>query len=314
MENCTVIFMQEGYNNIQYEEVVTAQEVNEEEQYTTPYVSQEFEEAIYEVEIEDDLIYEESLPVYEAVAVYEEVVENTNTKDLMGFENSKNHHNQGYNRIRDVNSSDNNKTDRIPENFKVKHSAVTKPKNSVNKNRKEKAPPAISKKIPRTFEKNKKVKKLKNICESALSINLGLTPDKKNLHKCFLCEKTFLGYDRHVSKANVVKHIIKYHLTGKIAVKKYLKPNKLKYFGFVGSLRILARNTLILSADKKNHKCFICNKSLQGIKSFAMKHIDVHLETLQFYRQEKLCKPTRKYSRENQKKNLFSFGYSSDED
>ena len=71
--------------------------------------------------------------------------------------------------------------------------------------------PIISTKNPkqRTFEKNKKVKKLKNICEGALSINLGGNPDGKNIHKCFLCEKTFTGYDRHVSKANIIKHITK---------------------------------------------------------------------------------------------------------
>lgn len=283
MEHCTVILMQEGYNNIQHEEVVTAQEANEDEQYTILNVSHEFEESIYEVEVEDEVIYEESLPVYEAVTVYEEIVENTKAVQKISYGNHQILKNQSLNTIPSVNSSE----------YKNKVKPIRLP--SISKQ---------NYKI-RTFEKNKKVKKLKNICEGALSINIGVTADKKNMHKCFLCDKSFIGFDRHVSKANVIKHITKYHLTGKIATKQKYKQNKKKYFGFVGSLQILAKNALICSFDQKNHKCVICNKNLSGIKSFVMKHIDIHL-----YKNKEVCKQTRTQKRDN----LYSFGYCSDED
>lgn len=307
--------MQEGCSNIQYEEVVTAQEVIAEDEYHISNVSQEFEEAIYEVEIEDELIYEESLPVYEAVTAYEEIIDDTNTNQQISLEKNENYSNQRLKIIKDGNLLDTSKTqtghNKIQEfdNIKTAGYKCLRAKHLKF--------PIISTKNPkqRTFEKNKKVKKLKNICEGALSINLGGNPDGKNIHKCFLCEKTFTGYDRHVSKANVIKHITKYHLTGKIAVKSYINPNQKKYYGFVGSLRILARNGLIVSLDKKNHTCFICKKILHGIKSYVMKHIDIHIEEFSLERMGRGSWNLDKDDvKQKQKKQLVSFGYDSDDE
>ena len=300
MENCTVVIMQEGYSNIQYEEVVTAQDASEVDGFGISNISGEFEEATYEVEIEEELIYEESLPVYKAVTVYEEIIENIKTPQKII------HKNPNYSNIL---------TNDIPPNIPsiknhTKAAADTNNKVPTHKIPKTKPLklPTISKNLkkPRTFEKSKNVKKLKNICEGALCINLGENTERKNVHRCFLCDKTFIGYDRHVSKANVIKHITKYHLTGKIANKPNLKMSKKNLYGFVGSLRILAKNALISSSDKNTHKCFICGHIFLGIRSLALRHINSH---------------TRKNNKKDdfeenllKNKEIVSFGFYSDTD
>ena len=40
--------------------------------------NQEYQEELYELEIEQPVVQEESLPVYEVVTIYEEIVDNTN--------------------------------------------------------------------------------------------------------------------------------------------------------------------------------------------------------------------------------------------
>ena len=152
--------MAEGYGNIQYEEVVTAQDLTEEDQFHVSSVSNEFEEAIYEIEIEEELIYEESLPVYEEVTAYEEIIENTNTAQHIHLEN-QDYTNQESDNIREAVFSNSDKALRVNNKFSELNNAVkskitkAKPLRLLNS--------SITGPKPRTFEKNKKRSPLKNI-------------------------------------------------------------------------------------------------------------------------------------------------------